>query len=439
MDRGLAEELQGCAEALQQVVDRLARTAEQAEDQPTPSPAHHADPSLPSAEPGAPAGGSAAAGQSITELARDVERAQRHLHTSQAQLNRVDTNQRAHWSHVEDLTAHVTHLRSELDVVLDQHRDDDPDHVAHLRAQRAELLAEIQRIDEQLRDNDRARINELEGRLRRAEAQLHDAHDALAEVATERRALEDTVNTFEAELAQAQRALDAARAAFDPADYSDTSVRELVLSALDDLQAPATSTILVGYIRVRYGRALETSRFGPLRRDEERAYTNAVTSNRDRPVWLVPGLRADGTADRRYLTRSDWDLGRRCTDTEPVPRAVYHLLSIADDLPADTADPLALSDLAADLSEPWTPSWGDDEPLARMAVLLHELAPLEGPDEFATGAIHPGHPYTPIPLRRLAEHGDRHQQLFGADHGLELSADPQKQPTTPGTTAEEAR
>lgn len=251
--------------------------------------------------------------------------------------------------------------------------------------------------------------------------ELAERHAAAQEM--QARAEQDRA-AAEAELRRAQDELAVALSRFDRTPKDDTPVRELVIAALGELQAPVGSADLAEYIKIRYGRDIDTGRFGTLRRDEERAYVSAQRSGRERPVWLVPGLHLDGRADRRYLTRSDWTLGRRYTGNDPEARAYYHLLDIADSLPLDTVDPVGLLELARRGSEEFGPLW-DDSFGGIQAVLMSFLAPMDGPGEFVPGAVFPDKPTTPASLRRWSEgpETDEHQRLFGADHDLDLDDD----------------
>ncbi len=81
-------------------------------------------------------------------------------------------------------------------------------------------------------------------------------------------------------------------------------LRDLVLTALEELGCPAYSRQLAVYLKVTRGRSISPERFGSLSRDELEAYRRAPSK---RPVWLCHVLTADRhEVIRRLWARSDW-------------------------------------------------------------------------------------------------------------------------------------
>lgn len=128
-------------------------------------------------------------------------------------------------------------------------------------------------------------------------------------------------------------------------------VRDVVLDALDDLGWPAYSREIAQYCEARYGRTIESTRFGALRADEVKSFRHPA--RRPRPVWLCNAITADhGEAIKRLLARSDWPLERRIV--APTTGRVQHLMitarlcEIAETADKTAADPDRLRMIAAD-------------------------------------------------------------------------------------------
>jgi hypothetical protein len=93
-------------------------------------------------------------------------------------------------------------------------------------------------------------------------------------------------------------------------------IREVVLSALDELGCPQNARFLEEYLWAKCQLQLDSRAFASLRRDELRAWQRAPGA---RHAYIVPALDADGSANPRWLTSSAWDLPRRViasADTE---------------------------------------------------------------------------------------------------------------------------
>jgi hypothetical protein len=127
------------------------------------------------------------------------------------------------------------------------------------------------------------------------------------------------------------------------------SMRDLVLDALDEIGFCCYAQQLMLYIKARFGRELNPTRFGTLSVDEERAYARGTS----RQVWLAHGLTFDRAEPvKRLWARSDWPLERRLV-TPAFGRVQYlrvaakfsELAMQADVL---AADPNLMRYLAAD-------------------------------------------------------------------------------------------
>jgi hypothetical protein len=89
----------------------------------------------------------------------------------------------------------------------------------------------------------------------------------------------------------------------------ERSIRQFVLSALDEIEMPQTAGFLEDYLYARELVVLKTRGMGALRRDEYRAWERL----RDRPrvAYIVPCLDEQGHAVPSWMARSDWPLEGR--------------------------------------------------------------------------------------------------------------------------------
>jgi len=85
-------------------------------------------------------------------------------------------------------------------------------------------------------------------------------------------------------------------------------IREVVLSALDELGWPQNARFLEEYLWAKHQLQLDSRAFASLRRDELRAWQRAPGA---RTAYIVPALNPDGSANPRWLTSSAWELPRR--------------------------------------------------------------------------------------------------------------------------------
>lgn len=85
-------------------------------------------------------------------------------------------------------------------------------------------------------------------------------------------------------------------------------IREIVLETLTELRWPQNAGFLEEYLWAKRQLQLDSRAFAPLRRDERRAWDHAPGV---RPAYIVPVLNPDGSANPRWISRSDWGLERR--------------------------------------------------------------------------------------------------------------------------------
>src|SRR5215813_15137919 len=94
-------------------------------------------------------------------------------------------------------------------------------------------------------------------------------------------------------------------------------IREVVLETLTDLRWPQNAGFLEEYLWAKRQLQLDSRAFAPLRRDERRAWERAP---RARDAYVVPALNQDGSANPRWITRSDWPLDRRIVASAQTER-----------------------------------------------------------------------------------------------------------------------
>jgi hypothetical protein len=94
-------------------------------------------------------------------------------------------------------------------------------------------------------------------------------------------------------------------------------IREVVLETLTELRWPQNAGFLEEYLWAKRQLQLDSRAFAPLRRDERRAWDHAPGA---RPAYVVPGLNPDGSANPRWISRSDWGLERRIVASAQTER-----------------------------------------------------------------------------------------------------------------------
>ena len=94
-------------------------------------------------------------------------------------------------------------------------------------------------------------------------------------------------------------------------------VREILLETLADFRWPQNAGFLEEYLLAKHQLQLDSRAFAPLRRDERNAWDRAPGA---REAYIAPALKPDGSANPRWITRSDWDLERRIVATPRTER-----------------------------------------------------------------------------------------------------------------------
>src|SRR5580692_12720088 len=94
-------------------------------------------------------------------------------------------------------------------------------------------------------------------------------------------------------------------------------VREILLETLADFRWPQNAGFLEEYLLAKYQLQVDSRAFAPLRRDERNAWDRAPGA---REAYIAPALKPDGSANPRWITRSDWELDRRIVATPRTER-----------------------------------------------------------------------------------------------------------------------
>jgi hypothetical protein len=94
-------------------------------------------------------------------------------------------------------------------------------------------------------------------------------------------------------------------------------IRQVVLTALDELSWPQNARFLEEYLWAKCQLQLDSRAFASLRRDELRAWRRSPGA---RSAYIVPALNPDGSANPRWLTSSAWALSRRVIATAETER-----------------------------------------------------------------------------------------------------------------------
>jgi hypothetical protein len=113
-------------------------------------------------------------------------------------------------------------------------------------------------------------------------------------------------------------------------------IREVVLDITDELGVPVSPRLVSDYAVATLVMSIPPTRFGGLRRDEERAYRRDPHA---RPAWVAPAINAAGlTAIPRLIVSSAWEPERRLIAARTlrvnhlkVLLALVHKLADADD------------------------------------------------------------------------------------------------------------
>ena len=94
-------------------------------------------------------------------------------------------------------------------------------------------------------------------------------------------------------------------------------VREILLDTLAEFRWPQNAGFLEEYLLARHQLQFDSRAFAPLRRDERNAWDRAPGA---REAYIAPALKPDGSANPRWITRSDWDIDRRIVATPRTER-----------------------------------------------------------------------------------------------------------------------
>ena len=109
---------------------------------------------------------------------------------------------------------------------------------------------------------------------------------------------------------------------------SSPPVRELLQGALAEIRWPQNAGFLEEYLLARHELQLDSRAFAPLRRDERNAWDRAPGA---REAYIAPALKPDGSANPRWITRSDWDIERRIVASPRTERLfdLYKIYALA--------------------------------------------------------------------------------------------------------------
>jgi hypothetical protein len=111
-------------------------------------------------------------------------------------------------------------------------------------------------------------------------------------------------------------------------DRTSPPVREILLETLADFRWPQNAGFLEEYLLARYQLQVDSRAFAPLRRDERNAWDRAPGA---RDAYIAPALKPDGSANPRWITRSDWEMERRIVASRRTERLfdLYKIYVIA--------------------------------------------------------------------------------------------------------------
>lgn len=86
------------------------------------------------------------------------------------------------------------------------------------------------------------------------------------------------------------------------------------------------------YLLAEHQLQVDSRAFAPLRRDERNAWDRAPGA---REAYIAPALKPDGSANPRWITRSDWNVERRIVATQRTERLfnLYKIYVLAEPSP----------------------------------------------------------------------------------------------------------
>jgi len=207
-------------------------------------------------------------------------------------------------------------------------------------------------------------------------------------------------------------------------------VREVLLETLADFRWPQNAGFLEEYLLARHQLQLDSRAFAPLRRDERNAWHRAPGA---REAYIAPALKPDGSANPRWITRSDWNIERRIVATPRTERLfdlykIYVLAGRPGSAEASFLGPrrpvdALLEKYAQDIldTEPPSASASDDEfgtwrahVREHAGTLIGELRRDDEPDRKQIA-------------RQLADLPDR-ERIWGQDAGIKAGGRSNKRP-----------
>lgn len=207
-------------------------------------------------------------------------------------------------------------------------------------------------------------------------------------------------------------------------------VREILLETLADFRWPQNAGFLEEYLLAKHQLQLDSRAFAPLRRDERKAWDRAPGA---RDAYIAPALKPDGSANPRWITRSDWEMGRRIVATRRTERLfdlykIYVLAGRPGSAEASYLGPrrpvdALLEKYAQDIlhTEPPPASASDDEFRAWRANIRERAGTLigevRGDDELDRKQI----------ARQLASLPDR-ERIWGRNAGTKAGGRSNKRP-----------
>jgi hypothetical protein len=207
-------------------------------------------------------------------------------------------------------------------------------------------------------------------------------------------------------------------------------VREVLLETLAHFRWPQNAGFLEEYLLARHQLQLDSRAFAPLRRDERKAWDRAPAA---REAYIAPALKPDGSANPRWITRSDWDLERRIVATPRTERLfdlykIYVLAGRPGSAEASHRGPRSpvdalLEKYALDILgiEPPAVSASDDEFAAWRAHVRERAGTLIGENR------REDEPDRKHIARQLAGQPDR-ERVWGRDAGRKTTGPSNKRP-----------
>jgi len=207
-------------------------------------------------------------------------------------------------------------------------------------------------------------------------------------------------------------------------------VREVLLATLSDFRWPQNAGFLEEYLLAKHQLHLDSRAFAPLRRDERNAWDRAPGA---REAYIAPALKPDGSANPRWITRSDWDMERRIVATRRTERLfdlykIYVLTGRPGSAEASYLGPrrpvdALLEKYAQDIldTEPPPASASDDEFRTWRANVRERTTTLIGE---VRGDDEPDRKHI---ARQLADLSDR-ERVWGRDAGIKAGARSNKRP-----------